>query len=167
MSLHRRCLLALGALPVFLAAVASGPAQDAPSRPVTTNLSPVETRTAEIRPSEVRPAEIRPAEIRPAENKRSPTEFTRTGARRTAIVAAIERVKAAVVNIHSERNLSPGSDHYSLSPSQNRVNGMGTGIIIDPRGYIITNHHVVEDVSVLRIRLADGTTQNASIVARS
>ena len=46
----------------------------------------------------------------------------------------------------------------ALAPSQNRVNGMGTGIIIDPRGYIVTNQHVVEDVNVIRVRLADGTT---------
>src|SRR5262249_10808566 len=49
----------------------------------------------------------------------------------------------------------------------NRVNGMGTGIIIDPRGYIVTNQHVIEDVSVLRIRLADGSTYIASVFARS
>ncbi len=144
MRLHRRCLLALGVVPVFLAAVASGPAQDAPSRPTFV--------AAEIKQG---------TGISPADT------WTRTGTRRTAIVAAVERVKGAVVNIHSERNILPGSDHYSLSPSQNRVNGMGTGIIIDPRGYIVTNHHVVEDVSLLRIRLADGTTQNAVIVARN
>jgi len=43
---------------------------------------------------------------------------------------------------------------------------MGTGIIIDPRGYIVTNHHVVEEVSSLRIRLADGTTAPAQVIAR-
>jgi serine protease Do len=138
MSLHRRCLLALGAIPLFLAAGVSGPAQDAPSRP--SNVA------ADLRPKE---------------------PLTRTGVRRTAIVGAIERVKGAVVNIHSERTVAPGGELYTLSPSQNRVNGMGTGIVIDPRGYIITNHHVVEDVNVLRIRLADGITQNASVVARS
>jgi serine protease Do len=94
--------------------------------------------------------------------------LTRTGARRTKVVEAIDRVKAAVVNIHSERTVTSASaDLYSLAPSQNRVNGMGTGIIVDPRGYIITNHHVVEDVSLLRIRLSDGSTHNATIVARS
>src|SRR5262249_51814867 len=45
-------------------------------------------------------------------------------------------------------------------------NGMGTGIIIDPRGYIITNQHVVEDVNVIRVRLADGSNYNARVVAR-
>ena len=90
---------------------------------------------------------------------------TRLASRRTNIVAAVERVKGAVVNIHSERSV-PGTDIYGLTSSQSRVNGMGTGIIIDPRGYIVTNHHVVEDVNLLRVRLADGTTQNAFVVAR-
>ena len=137
MSLHRRCLLALGVLPWFLAAGASGPAQDAPSRPAVV--------VPELRPKDPWP---------------------RTATRKNAIVTAVQRVQGAVVNIHSERSIS-GADHFAVAPSQNRVNGMGTGIIVDPRGYIVTNHHVVEDVSVLRIRLADGTTQNAVIVARS
>lgn len=94
--------------------------------------------------------------------------FTRTGARRTKVVEAIDRVKNAVVNIHSERNVTNSTaEVYSLAPSQNRVNGMGTGILIDPRGYIVTNQHVIDDVNVLRIRLADGSTHNATIFARS
>jgi serine protease Do len=94
--------------------------------------------------------------------------MSRTGARRTKVVEAVDRVKSAVVNIHSERTVTAAAvDSYNVSPSQNRVNGMGTGIIIDPRGYIVTNQHVIEDVSLLRIRLADGTTHNASVFARS
>lgn len=89
--------------------------------------------------------------------------LTRTGVRRSAIVAAIERVKNSVVNIHSERIADAG---FPLNPS-NRINGMGTGIVIDPRGYIVTNQHVVDDVSVLRCRLADGTTATAQIIARN
>ncbi|MBY0522524.1 MAG: trypsin-like peptidase domain-containing protein [Gemmataceae bacterium] len=88
--------------------------------------------------------------------------------RRTPIVEAVERDRGAVVNIHSERTVKApaGDDLPSLTPSQNRVNGMGTGIIIDPRGYIITNQHVVEDVSVIRVRLADGASFNARVLAR-
>jgi serine protease Do len=138
MSLHRRCLFALGIAPMFLATSASGPAQDAPS-----------------------PAAIVVPDLRPKD------PWTRPGTRRTAIVTAVERVKGAVVNIHSERTVIGAGDHFALSPSQNRVNGMGTGIVIDPRGYIVTNHHVIEDVSLLRIRLADGSTHTAAIIARN
>src|SRR5438046_662681 len=52
--------------------------------------------------------------------------------RQTPVVDVVRRVKAAVVNIHSERTVrAPASEElFSLTPSQNRVNGMGTGIVI-------------------------------------
>jgi serine protease Do len=89
--------------------------------------------------------------------------------RRTPVVDVVQRVKAAVVNIHSERTAQGGAaaeEFFALVPSQNRINGMGTGIIIDPRGYILTNHHVVEEVNVLKVRLFDGTTASAQVAAR-
>jgi serine protease Do len=83
-------------------------------------------------------------------------------------VDAVRRVRASVVNIHSERTVQgPASEElFALAPSQNRINGMGTGIVIDQRGYIITNQHVVEDVSIIRVRLADGTATSARVLAR-
>jgi serine protease Do len=87
--------------------------------------------------------------------------------RHTPVVEAVKRVRAAVVNIHSERTVQATPEElFTTAPSQNRVNGMGTGIIIDPRGYIITNQHVVDDVSLLRVRLSDGTTASARVLAR-
>ena len=95
-------------------------------------------------------------------------KLTRTGARHTLVVAAIDRVKGAVVNIHSERNVaSAGGEVYPLPGASNRVNGMGTGIVVDPRGYLITNHHVIDEVSVLRVKLADGTQTHATVIARN
>ncbi len=138
MRLHRRMFCALGSLPLLLWS------QTAPAW------------TQQPDPSQG---------LNFADAPRHDLALTRTGARRTHVVSAVERVKGAVVNIHSERTL-PGTDLYAVTSSQNRVNGMGTGIIIDPRGYIVTNQHVVDDVSLLRIRLADGTTQIATVVAR-
>jgi serine protease Do len=88
--------------------------------------------------------------------------------RRSPIVEVAERARAAVVNIHSERSVQGPvpQEMYALVPSQHRVNGMGTGIVIDPRGYLITNHHVVDDVHVLRVRLSDGTSTSARVLAR-
>jgi len=88
--------------------------------------------------------------------------------RRNPIVDVVERVRDCVVNIHSERNVAaPAADElFTLAPSPSRVNGMGSGIIIDPRGYIVTNQHVVDDVQVLRVRLSDGSTYGARVVAR-
>ena len=93
---------------------------------------------------------------------------SRVVGRRSPIVEAVDRVKAAVVNIHSERTINQAkADLFSLSQSQSRVNGMGTGIVIDTRGYVITNQHVVEDVNSIRIALADGHSYNARVLARN
>jgi serine protease Do len=89
--------------------------------------------------------------------------------RRSSAVEVVERVKASVVNIHSERTVSDARDpdrKLDVSTTQHRVNGMGTGIVIDPRGYLVTNHHVVDDVQSLRVRLHDGTTLPARVIAR-
>jgi serine protease Do len=84
------------------------------------------------------------------------------------VVEVVKRVRDAVVNIHSERTVQAGmvEEFFAMAPSQNRVNGMGTGIVIDPRGYIVTNYHVIEDVNSLRVRLADGATTAGKVVAR-
>ncbi len=101
----------------------------------------------------------------------APVSLTRAAGnpRRTPIVEVVEKVKDAVVNIHSERTVATAptaEEIFNVSPAPNRVNGMGTGIVLDPRGYIVTNHHVVEDVQVIRVRLSDGSTYPARIVAR-
>src|SRR5437762_12391226 len=54
--------------------------------------------------------------------------------RRTAIVVAVEEAKQCVVNIHGRKSARSGE----ALPDGKHVNGMGTGIILDPRGYIIT-----------------------------
>src|SRR4051812_5889364 len=65
--------------------------------------------------------------------------------RRSPVVGVVDRVGPAVVNIHSERTVQgPATEElFSTAPTQNRINGMGTGVLIDSRGYIMTNQHVV------------------------
>ncbi|MBI3821739.1 MAG: trypsin-like peptidase domain-containing protein [Planctomycetes bacterium] len=139
MSLRRRCCIALGLL-CFWAVLCTIQAQEASQGP---HLFTNDTRTKDA------------------------SQLTRTGARKTAVVSAVERVKAAVVNIHSERAAGSGpADAFAPPIPRKPMNGMGTGIIVDPRGYIVTNQHVVDDVTALRIRLGDGTSANAVVVAR-
>lgn len=87
--------------------------------------------------------------------------------RRDENVQLVEAVKGAVVNIHSERTVTSNPDDPFRSPAlqPQRVNGMGTGIVLDPRGYLVTNYHVVDDVQSLRCRLADGTNLTARVIA--
>ncbi len=85
--------------------------------------------------------------------------------RMTPVVRAVQRVRPAVVNIHSQKNAAPRALPGALA-SSGRMSGMGTGVIVDPRGYIVTNHHVIEDVANLRVTLLDGASYPATIIAR-
>lgn len=44
--------------------------------------------------------------------------------------------------------------------------GAGSGMIIDANGYILTNAHVVWDVSVAKIKLSDGRSLSAEVIGR-
>jgi serine protease Do len=84
-------------------------------------------------------------------------------ARMTPIVKAIARVKNSAVNIHSEKTTF--GDSLFATGKGRKVNGMGTGVIVDERGYIVTNHHVVNGVDSLRCVLCDGSTYMAEVVS--
>jgi len=81
--------------------------------------------------------------------------------RETPLVRAIKRAKLSVVNIHSEKK-SKNKDAFG---SNRKINGMGTGIILDERGYIVTNYHVVDGVDALRVSLYDGSTYTAKTIS--
>jgi len=66
--------------------------------------------------------------------------------RNTPIVKAIQRARDAVVNIRGEKTIASPAGQSTEYDSARRVNGMGTGVVIDPRGYIMTNFHVVDGV---------------------
>jgi serine protease Do len=104
----------------------------------------------------------------PVARAQVPVSLSVGNPRRSPIVEVVDRVKDAVVNIHSERTVTghEPNDIFGINASPSRVNGMGTGIVIDPRGYIVTNQHVVDDVQMIRVRLADGSTHMARVIAR-
>lgn len=86
--------------------------------------------------------------------------------RTTAIVKAVQRVRASVVNIRGEKTIVVPVGQSTGSDTNRRVNGMGTGVVIDARGYIVTNHHVVDGVREIQVTLADGQRYVAKLVAR-
>jgi serine protease Do len=59
----------------------------------------------------------------------------------------------------------PG-DSGDSGPEQEsqRVSGLGSGVIIDPHGYILTNNHVVDGADEIRVQLADGEHFTARLV---
>ncbi len=86
--------------------------------------------------------------------------------RHTPLVQAVASARPAVVNLRGKKTLQP-TRNTAGSPTQTvrQVNGMGTGVIIDPRGYILTNFHVVEDVKRIQVTLADSSTTTGTLIA--
>ncbi len=85
--------------------------------------------------------------------------------RRSAIVQAVEQARPSVVNIHGHKIVRAESEQYQAGDQTRRVNGMGTGVVIDQRGYILTNHHVVDGVRRIQVTLADGRPLVARLIA--
>lgn len=95
--------------------------------------------------------------------------------RRTPVVEAVEKASPAVVNIYTERVVStpfrqpsPGtgdpffddffSDFFGGMPSpraREKRTSLGSGVIIDKDGTIVTNEHVIVHASEIRILMAD------------
>jgi len=84
--------------------------------------------------------------------------------RYTAIVKAIQETAPSIVNIHGRKTVR--ADNAAVGADGVRqVNGMGTGIVFDSRGYIVTNFHVVEGVSNIQVTMHDGRNAVAKLVA--
>ena len=96
------------------------------------------------------------------------------GAAMTSFADIAERLNPAVVNIDAtmtgtassrrrhDSSLPGGPEYERRSPAPDRDlprRGAGTGFIIDPSGYILTNHHVIADSSRISVRLTDGRTR--------
>ena len=86
--------------------------------------------------------------------------------RETPIVKAVQRVQGAVVSIRGEKTVAIPPGQIAGADSSRRVNGMGTGVVIDSRGYIVTNYHVVDGVREIVVTLADGQRHVARLVTR-
>jgi serine protease Do len=84
--------------------------------------------------------------------------------RLTPVVIAVRQARPAVVSIQGQKTVS-NAEAASSPDSPRQVNGMGTGTIVDERGYILTNYHVVSDVRRIEITLDDGRGYTADLVA--
>jgi len=74
------------------------------------------------------------------------------------IVDAVEKVSKCVVNIASVRMVQ--DQLFRVFP----VEGVGSGIIVDGKGFILTNNHVVDEAQKLKITLKDGNVFNGVVV---
>ena len=96
--------------------------------------------------------------------------------RRNALVRAVEKASPAVVNISTittrevrTRPLfddfwAPFFDFSFEIPRRRQLPGLGSGVIIDKNGYVLTNQHVVAGADETRVILSDGREFEATVV---
>jgi len=58
----------------------------------------------------------------------------------------------------------PNSDDRSMRPRDQREDSLGSGVIISPEGYILTNNHVVEGATDVRVTLSDKRQLKAKVI---
>jgi len=81
-------------------------------------------------------------------------------------------VKPAVVNV-SVRGVKkePGNAddffrQFGGRPPRHMVRGLGSGFVINPEGYIVTNNHVVDGATEIKVKFADGRELGGTVVGR-
>lgn len=83
--------------------------------------------------------------------------------RMTPEVVAIRKTMPSVGNIHTEK---AAANAVFKAENARKTNGMGAGTIIDERGYMVTNYHVVADVDTIRVDFEDDNHMKSSFTAR-
>jgi serine protease Do len=97
----------------------------------------------------------------------------------TSYAELVSRVSPAVVTIRSTERARQAQqfpfmddpqfreffgDRVPQQQPQRPVQGVGSGVIVSPDGYILTNHHVVDGALEIRVELTDNRTFNAKVV---
>ena len=76
----------------------------------------------------------------------------------TSIEEVVNKVKDSVVEITTEVT------KYGTFYGQYVAQGAGSGVIISADGYIITNNHVIEDATSIKVTLTDGKSYDAKLI---
>jgi len=104
------------------------------------------------------------------------------GSRRTAVVGVVERLSPSVVNISTDIYESrPANPFFGMprdplfdeffnrffgAPGERRFQrqSLGSGLLVDKKGHILTNHHVILRASEIHVTLVSGKEYEAELV---
>ena len=90
-----------------------------------------------------------------------------------SLAASAQAAMPAVVSVTARKppTRNPHADDPAFrfffgDPSQRNQpqEGLGSGVIVSAQGYLLTNHHVVEDAADIEVQLADGRSARATLV---
>ena len=97
--------------------------------------------------------------------------------RRTATVQVVEQVGPSVVNVTTEQSRKGGPfrpfgdplfdrffQDFFESRAPETTQSLGSGVVIDAAGHVLTNEHVVSRADVIRVTLADGRELEAQLI---
>ena len=103
----------------------------------------------------------------------APTAPATLGPARLTYAPAVQRAAPAVVNIYTARLVTERVDPSPLGElfgdvlpqyRQRIERSLGSGVIVDKSGHIVTNYHVIANAGAIRVQLADGRIAQPQVV---
>jgi serine protease DegS len=87
--------------------------------------------------------------------------------------SAVKIAAPAVVNVFTQRIVKQQhklldnpflNRFFNNAPSERMQSSLGSGVIMNPAGYILTNHHVIEGATEIRVSMHDGREIDATLI---
>lgn len=113
--------------------------------------------------------EIRQAAIPAYGNGRGPVSYAQAVERAAPAVVKISTAKVVKIKPHpffddpTFRQFFGGGDEL-IRPHERVETGLGSGVIVSNKGYLLTNHHVIKGADKIQVALRDGRTTAAKII---
>src|SRR3954463_7768143 len=95
--------------------------------------------------------------------------------RRTVTVEVVKKTKDAVVNISATKIVNQRMNPFGNDPFWQQfdvgdiaripADSLGSGFIVHPDGYVVTNHHVIDRARQINVELADGRKIPADLIS--
>src|SRR4029079_5760155 len=96
----------------------------------------------------------------------APSLLAQSVARRSPVVAVVDRGSPAVGNVSAEATVREVGPFFGgvFGGRSRRTQSLGSGLVIDAKGVVITNAHVIEGASRVVVTTLDGQELEADVV---
>jgi Do/DeqQ family serine protease len=101
----------------------------------------------------------------------APAALAASGSATASFAGAAAQAAPAVVSVMATKRGTndphanvPGFEEFFGNNARRRQLGLGSGVIVAPEGYLLTNHHVIEGASEIEVQLTDGRSTTAKVV---